>query len=42
MSKKRGSIDAARLRKKLNPPNESSTRVAAGGAASLDSLLPKN
>lgn len=42
MSRKRGSIDAARLRKKSDPPNEKPTRVAAGGAASLDSLLPKN
>ncbi|MDQ4120719.1 MAG: hypothetical protein M3209_04645 [Acidobacteriota bacterium] len=43
MSRKSGSIDAARIRKK-SPPNQSSTktRVAVGGAASLDSLLPKN
>lgn len=42
MSRKRGSIDAARLRKKMDLPNESPIRVAAGSATSLESLIPKN
>jgi len=42
MSSKRGSIDAARQRKNSPPQNSTKTRVAVGGAASLDSLLPKN
>lgn len=42
MSSKRGSIDAARKRKNSPPQSSTKTRVAIGGAASLDSLLPKN
>jgi hypothetical protein len=42
MKSKRGSIDLARQRKKSPPNNSTKTRVAVGGAASLDSLLPKN
>lgn len=42
MKHKRGSINAVRLRKKSDSPNDSLPRIAAGGAGSLDNLLPKN
>jgi hypothetical protein len=42
MRSKSGSIEAAKLRKKSDSPNDNPPRIAAGGAGSLDNLLPKN